>query len=211
MPKWVYNAGNKQLELILKAMMDGDGSWGTMTYISNRKDLIHDFQTIATILGYRTTLHSRKSGMHECCLISKRKKYAYVTDCKKEKSSEQIWCVTTKNGTIVTNKDSGIAVSGNCEAMWLMLQQKNPDDYVVATGENHSIKEFVQEAFKCAGVTNWQKHIQIDKRFLRPAEVDYLRGNCAKAKKKLGWKPKTSFKELVKIMVEADINKLRDK
>ena len=69
MPKWIFNSGNKQLEILLKAMMDGDGSWGAMTYVSKRKDLIHDFQTIATILGYRTTIHQRKSGIWECILI----------------------------------------------------------------------------------------------------------------------------------------------
>ena len=211
MPRWIFKAGNEQLELILESMMNGDGSWGAMTYFSRRKSLIHDFQTLATILGYRTTLHTRKSGMYECCLISKRKKHAYITECKKENSDEQVWCITTKNETIVTNKDGGIAVSGNCKAMWLMLQQDKPDDYVVATGENHSIKEFVEEAFGCAGITDWQKHIEIDKRFLRPAEVDVLLGDYSKAKKQLKWQPRTSFKELVKLMVESDIEKLKNK
>ena len=113
-------------------------------------------------------------------------------------------------GNLDARRDWGYA-KDYVEAMWLMLQQKKPDDYVIATGENHSIKEFVQEAFKCAGVKDWQKHIQIDKRFLRPAEVDVLLGDYSKAKRKLKWKPKTNFKELVKIMVEADIDKLRNK
>ncbi|NQV13060.1 MAG: GDP-mannose 4,6-dehydratase [Parcubacteria group bacterium] len=115
-----------------------------------------------------------------------------------------------KLGNLDARRDWGYA-KDYVEAMWLMLQQKKPDDYVIATGENHSIKEFVQEAFKCVGVTNWQKYVQIDKRFFRPAEVEVLQGSCAKAKRVLGWKPKTKFKELVEIMVKADIDKLRNK
>ena len=94
------------------------------------------------------------------------------------------------------------------EAMWLMLQQEKPDDYVIATGENHSVKEFVEEAFKVAGIENWEKYvISNSTKHTRPAEVDYLIGDASKAKDVLGWVPKTSFKELVKLMVEADLEK----
>jgi GDPmannose 4,6-dehydratase len=92
------------------------------------------------------------------------------------------------------------------EGMWRMLQHKEPDDYVLATGDAHSVFAFAKEAFDIAGL-KWQDYIKIDKRFIRPMEVNFLRGNNAKAKKKLGWKPKTSFTELVKIMVDADINR----
>ncbi len=92
------------------------------------------------------------------------------------------------------------------EMMWLMLQQDKPDDFVIATGETHSVREFVEKAFLHAGISDWEdKVVWNDPRFARPAEVDHLIGDPAKAKKILGWEPKTSFDELVKIMVDADL------
>lgn len=93
-------------------------------------------------------------------------------------------------------------------AMYLMLKQDKPDDYVIATGETHSVRDFVKEAFRIAGINNWQKHIGTDKRYFRPSEVDLLIGDPRKARRKLGWKPKVKFKELVRIMIEADCAKL---
>ena len=87
-----------------------------------------------------------------------------------------------------------------------MLQQNKPDDYVIATGETHSVKEFVNIAFGVVGITDWQKHVVSNvERHMRPAEVDFLIGDAGKAKKELGWTPKTSFKELVERMVKADL------
>lgn len=94
------------------------------------------------------------------------------------------------------------------EAMWIMLQQDNPDDYVISTGKTHSVKEFLNCAFKCVGITDWEKYIVQDKRFMRPAEVDVLRGDSSKALKELGWKSKTSFKKLVAKMVNNDLKLL---
>jgi GDPmannose 4,6-dehydratase len=110
-------------------------------------------------------------------------------------------------GSLEPKRDWGF--SGDyVEAMWLMLQQEAPDDYVIATGENHSVKEFVEEAFKVAGIDNWEKYvISNNAKHTRPAEVDYLIGDASKARKVLGWEPKTSFKELVKMMVEADLKR----
>ncbi|MFH1901619.1 MAG: GDP-mannose 4,6-dehydratase [Candidatus Omnitrophota bacterium] len=203
-PRWIFNAGNRQMALVLEAMMNGDGCWGSMVYVSRRKDVIHFFQTLAAILGYRTVIHQRKSKVFECALISKRKKYAYITKCRKEFSKEKVWCIATNNGTIVTNKDGGIAVSGNCEAMWLMLQQDKPDDYVVGTAGSHSVREFVQAAFAYAGL-NWKKYVLIDKRYFRPTEVKILKANPSKAKEILGWESKVTFDDIVKIMVDADM------
>jgi GDPmannose 4,6-dehydratase len=93
--------------------------------------------------------------------------------------------------------------------MWLMLQQDQPDDYVIATGETHSIREFLDLAFGHVGL-DWTKYVEIDPRYYRPAEVDLLIGDYSKAKKKLGWEPKVKFKDLVKDMVEADIKLLQD-
>ena len=113
-------------------------------------------------------------------------------------------------GSLEPKRDWGF--SGDyAEAMWLMLQQEKPDDYVIATGENHSVREFVKEAFKVIGIEDWKKYVVANKeKYMRPAEVDYLIGDASKAKKVLGWVPKTSFKELVKIMVEADLERERN-
>ncbi len=108
-------------------------------------------------------------------------------------------------GNLDAKRDWGYA-KDYVEAMWLMLQQETPDDYVVATGETYSVKDFLTEAFKIVNL-NWEKYVEIDKRYFRPAEVDLLIGDPAKANQKLNWTPKTSFKELVKIMVETDLAK----
>lgn len=112
-------------------------------------------------------------------------------------------------GNLDSKRDWGYAKE-YIEAMWLMLQQDKPDDYVIATNETHTIKEFLEEAFKHAGL-DWEDYVEIDSRYFRPAEVDLLIGDYAKAKKVLGWEPKTKFKELVKIMVDADIEALSKK
>jgi len=106
-------------------------------------------------------------------------------------------------GNLDAKRDWGYAPE-YVEAMWLMLQQDQPDDYVVATGETHSVREFVEEAFAHVGL-DWEKHVKHDARYERPAEVDLLVGDPAKAKKQLGWEPKTRFRDLVRIMVDADL------
>jgi GDPmannose 4,6-dehydratase len=95
------------------------------------------------------------------------------------------------------------------EAMWLMLQQPEPDDYVIATGETHTVRELVRIAFEHVGL-DWEKHVVIDPKFFRPAEVDLLIGDCSKAKNKLGWKPKVDFPQLVKMMVDGDIERIKE-
>ena len=92
------------------------------------------------------------------------------------------------------------------EAMWLMLQQEKPEDYVIGTGESHSVEEFVRLAFEEVGISDWEKYVESNNpSYMRPAEVDYLIADYSKAKNELGWKPKTSFPELVKMMVKSDI------
>ena len=110
-------------------------------------------------------------------------------------------------GNLDARRDWGYAPE-YVEAMWRMLQQNEPDDYVIATGETHSVEEFVVAAFNEADL-NWQDHIIIDKHLRRPAEVDLLVGDIAKAKTILAWQPKVTFQELVKIMVHADVKKLQ--
>jgi len=114
-------------------------------------------------------------------------------------------------GNLEPKRDWGFA-GDYVEAMWLMLQQEKPDDFVIATGENHSVREFVELAFKAAGISDWEKYVVSNKeQHMRPAEVDYLIGDASKAEKELGWKPKTSFKELVEMMVKADLEREKSK
>ena len=91
------------------------------------------------------------------------------------------------------------------KCMWLMMQQDNPGDYVISTGKSHSIRQFLDVAFNHIGITNWEKHIKQDERFMRPAEVDVLRGDSTKARQILNWEPETSFEKMVSIMVSIDI------
>ncbi|HYK08128.1 MAG TPA: GDP-mannose 4,6-dehydratase [Candidatus Eisenbacteria bacterium] len=113
-------------------------------------------------------------------------------------------------GNMDAKRDWGYA-EDYVEAMWLMLQQDTPDDFVVATGETHSVKEFVEMAFKVAGISDWEKYVISDHpKHVRPAEVDLLIGDATKAKKVLNWTPKTSFQQLVEIMVKADLEREKE-
>jgi GDPmannose 4,6-dehydratase len=109
-------------------------------------------------------------------------------------------------GNLDSKRDWGYA-KDYVQAMWLMLQQDEPDDYVVATGETHSVQEFLELAFGYVNL-NWQDYVAFDDRYLRPAEVDLLIGNPTKAKQKLGWQPSVTFEQLVQLMVEADLKAL---
>lgn len=111
-------------------------------------------------------------------------------------------------GNLDSKRDWGYAKE-YVEAMWLMLQQDKPDDYVIATNETHSIRECLEVAFEHVGL-DWNKYVEIDPRYYRPAEVDLLIGDASKAKKQLGWEPKTKFKDLIKLMVDSDVQLLKD-
>jgi GDPmannose 4,6-dehydratase len=111
-------------------------------------------------------------------------------------------------GNLDARRDWGYA-GDYVEAMWLMLQQDSPDDYVIATGESHSVKEFLEEAFDYQGL-DWKNYVAIDPRYFRPTEVDFLQGDSSKARRKLGWDPKVKFKDLVRMMVDADLQALID-
>ena len=106
-------------------------------------------------------------------------------------------------GNLDAQRDWGYAKE-YVEAMWLMLQQDKPEDYVIATGETHSVRDFLTEAFSYAGL-DWQKYVELDEKYLRPAEVDMLVGDASKARDVLGWQPSTNFKDLVRLMVDADM------
>lgn len=110
-------------------------------------------------------------------------------------------------GNLDAQRDWGYAKE-YVEAMWMMLQQPEADDYVIATGETHSVREFLEEAFSYVEL-DWERYVKIDPRYFRPAEVDLLIGDSSKARKAFGWQPKTTFKDLVRIMVDADIDLLK--
>ncbi|MBI2038387.1 MAG: GDP-mannose 4,6-dehydratase, partial [Candidatus Nealsonbacteria bacterium] len=130
------------------------------------------------------------------------------------KYNGEIFCCTVPNHVLYVRRNGKACWSGNSpeymEAAYLMMQQPKPDDYVIGTGETHTVKEFVETAFKEAGLENWKKYVEIDPRYYRPAEVNVLVADARKAKKTLGWRPKTKFKELVKIMVRADVRTVGD-
>jgi len=111
-------------------------------------------------------------------------------------------------GNLDAERDWGYA-KDYVEAMWLMLQQESPEDYVIATGEAHSVRECCEVAFEEAGLGDFERYVTIDESFVRPAEVDHLIGSPAKAEKDLGWKPQTSFEELIRLMTRADLELLK--
>ena len=111
-------------------------------------------------------------------------------------------------GNLEARRDWGYAPDF-VEAMWLMLQQGSPEDFVIATGESHSVQEFLEEAFSYAGL-DWRQYVEIDPRYFRPIEVDFLLGDARKARERLGWQPRVTFKKLVRLMVDADLQALMD-
>jgi len=111
-------------------------------------------------------------------------------------------------GNLDASRDWGYAPD-YVEAMWLMLQADEPEDFVIASGETHTVREFLEAAFAHAGL-DWEPHVEIDPRYFRPSEVDLLLGDPGKARERLGWEPKVRFEELVRIMVDADVAELED-
>jgi len=166
---------------------------------------------VAKVYGYYITLNYRESyGMHASNGIlfnheSPRRGIEFVT----RKITDGVARIKAGSatqlalGNLDSKRDWGFA-GDYVEAMWLMLQQDEPGDFVVATGETHTVREFCEIAFARAGL-EYEKHVVVDPRFMRPAEVDLLLGDPAKAKAELGWEPKVSFRELVETMVDEDL------
>jgi GDPmannose 4,6-dehydratase len=170
---------------------------------------------VAKVYGHYITLNYRESyDMFACSGIlfnheSPRRGIEFVT----RKISNAVARISlgkqekVELGNLEAKRDWGFA-GDYVEAMWLMLQQDAPDDFVISTGETHSVAEFVELAFAEVGISDWQKYVITNHpKHLRPAEVDYLIGDCTKAQKILGWKPKTSFRELVTMMVQSDLKR----
>jgi GDPmannose 4,6-dehydratase len=169
----------------------------------------------AKVFAYWQTINYREAyGMFACNGIlfnheSPRRGKAFVTRKITRAASRIKMGLDTelRLGNLDACRDWGFA-GDYVEAMWLMLQQSQPDDYVVATGETHSVREFLDEAFGYLDL-DWKDHVVTDSQFQRPAEVDLLRGDATKAREKLGWRPKLSFRELVRLMVDADLRDAR--
>ncbi|MCS7227546.1 MAG: GDP-mannose 4,6-dehydratase [Endomicrobia bacterium] len=168
---------------------------------------------VSKVAGFYMTMNYREAyGMYCCSGIlfnheSPRRGFEFVTR-KITDGVARIKAGLAKElrlGNLEAKRDWGFA-GDYVEAMWLMLQQVQPDDYVIATGETHSVKEFVELAFSYAGL-NWKDYVIVDPHYYRPAEVFELRGDYSKAKKILNWKPKVKFKELVKMMLESDLKR----
>jgi len=166
----------------------------------------------AKVFGHHTTVNYRESyGLYACSGIlfnheSPRRGIEFVTR-KVTNAVARIKLGLQDHvalGNLDAKRDWGYA-GDYVRAMYLMLQQDDPDDFVVATGETHAVSEFVELAFSAAEIDDWESYVRIDQRFFRPAEVDLLVGDATKAKAKLGWEPKVSFNDLVAMMVEHDI------
>ncbi len=168
----------------------------------------------AKVFGHNITVNYRESyGIHASSGIlfnheSPRRGETFVTRKITRAVARIKYGVQQKLflGNLEARRDWGYAPD-YVRAMWLMLQQEKPDDFVIGTGEAHSVREFVELAFATADL-DWQKYVEIDPRYFRPAEVDYLCADASKARKVLDWEPAVTFKELVRIMVEADIKEL---
>jgi GDPmannose 4,6-dehydratase len=170
---------------------------------------------VAKVYGHYITLNYRESyDLYACSGIlfnheSPRRGPEFVT----RKISQQVARISLgladelRLGNLDAKRDWGFA-GDYVRAMWMMLQQSEPDDYVVGTGETHSVREFVQIAFQHVGL-DWKQHVVIDPAFYRPAEVDLLLADPTKARTRLGWTPETGFRELVTMMVDADVERMR--
>lgn len=168
---------------------------------------------VSKVFAHQITVNYRESyGMFACCGIlfnheSPRRGETFVTR-KITRGIARIIAGRQKKlflGNLEAKRDWGYAPE-YVEAMWKMLQQDKPDDYIISTGETHSVKDFLEYAFSLVGL-DWSKYVEIDSQYFRPAEVDELRGDASKAKKELKWEPKVKFKDLIKIILIADLKK----
>ena len=171
---------------------------------------------VAKQFAYWTTVNYREMGMFACNGVlfnheSPRRGGTFVSRKVTQAAAnialgqqKELWL-----GNLTAKRDWGYAKE-YVEAMWLMLQQKTPEDFVIATGETHTVMELLEVAFGFVGL-NWHQYVNIDPKYFRPTEVDILQGDASKAKRLLGWEPKTKFTELVELMVEHDRNALRAK
>ena len=169
---------------------------------------------VAKLAAHKMTeLYRKTHGLHASCGIlfnheSERRGENFVTrKISKYISTFDPFGSKLYLGNLDSCRDWGHA-KDYVRAMWMMLQQDEPDTYVIATGVTHSVRDFVRESFKCIGVDDYEKFVEIDEKQIRPSEVTYLKGDCSKAKDTIGWMPEISFEELVSIMVQYDIARI---
>ncbi len=172
---------------------------------------------VAKVFGHHITVNYRESyGLYACSGIcfnheSPRRGIEFVT----RKVTQHVARIKLglagklQMGNLDVRRDWGFA-GDYVPAMWMMLQQTEPDDYVVATGETHTVRQLLEIAFGYAGL-DWQEYVEIDPKLFRPAEVDHLCGDSSKARQVLGWEPKVAFRELIEMMVQADLDRLAPK
>ena len=194
--------------------------FGRMEELANENTLFYPRSPygVAKLYGHWITINYRESyDMFNCCGIlfnheSERRGIEFVTRKITDGVAKIHLGLQDKIvlGNLDIKRDWGYAPD-YVEAMWLMLQQDEPDVFVVATGDFHTLKDFLDSSFQHIGITDWTKYVKQDPKFMRPADVFYLRGDPSKAKEKLNWKPKTSFEEMVHKMVQNDIKKYHEK
>jgi GDPmannose 4,6-dehydratase len=170
---------------------------------------------VSKLYGHWSTINARESyGLYACSGIlfnheSPRRGREFVT----RKISHSVASIklgvqdTLTLGNLDAKRDWGFA-GDYVEAMWLMLQQDEPEDYVIATGATHSVRDFVAAAFSHVGIQDWQRYVKTDERFMRPAEVDLLVGDASKATRNLGWRPTVTFEQLVAMMIDSDLREV---
>jgi GDPmannose 4,6-dehydratase len=170
---------------------------------------------VAKVFGHYITVNYREShGIFACSAMgfnheSPRRGMEFVTR-KVTHQVAKIKCGLAKKlmmGNLDAKRDWGFA-GDYVRAMWMMLQQAEPDDFVLATGKTHSVRELLEVAFNAVGL-HWEKYVEVDPKFIRPAEVDFLCGDATKAREILGWEPEVSFEELIRMMVEADLEEVQ--
>jgi GDPmannose 4,6-dehydratase len=169
----------------------------------------------AKVFGHHITVNYRESyGLFACSAMafnheSPRRGTEFVTRKVTQQVARIKFGLAKKllMGNLEAKRDWGFA-GDYVGAMWMIMQQPEPEDFVLATGKTHSIRELLEVAFGVAGL-NWQEYVEVDPKFIRPAEVDFLCGDATKARERLGWQPRVSFEELIKMMVEADLEALQ--
>lgn len=181
----------------------------------NENDIFHPASpySAAKLYGYWVTIQYRKGYSIFACngILFNHESSLRGLEFVTRKISNTVAKITLgiekelRLGNLDAKRDWGYAPE-YVESMWLMLQQEEPDDYVIATNEAHSVKEFVKKAFDIVDL-NWQEYVKVDKRFMRPQDINYLQGDYSKAKEKLEWKPRTKFDKLVEVMVKEDLNR----
>ena len=172
---------------------------------------------VAKVYGHFITVNYRESydlhatsGIlfnHEVAAPRARVRHAQDHVARRARSSSG--CATSSRSATSTRKRDWGYAKDYVEAMWLMLQQDTPEDYVIATGETHTVRECVRDRVRRGRLVDWERYVEIDPQFMRPAEVDLLIGDPTKAREQLGWVPETSFEELIRLMTQADLELLK--